>query len=224
LTSPNQTGKTPSSIPNSKFVDGKLIVGRFLEDGPQLAEHLLLVDGLEQRLVLGHHEGADRSERGGQTDLETTGHRHHAVALEPREDPVGGKRRVRISECPEGHALRTHPVGEADAGQRPPAVRAGRHHLELALSGEDGQLPHDPVGSGTGLAVGDAPEAIPDLIGDGPEHGLGAGERHAANQMGPRRHWIGEGGTHDGSEHLPKAIAGQGGGRAGRSETKRLPV
>ena len=177
-------------------LDGELIVGQFLEDGPQLAEQLLLVDGLEERLVLGHHEGADGGERGGQTDLEATGHRHHAVTLEAGEDPIGGQRRVRIPQRPEGHALRTRPVGEANAGQRPPAVRARRHHLELALGGEDGQLPHDPVGPRASLAVGDAAEAIPDLIGDGAEHGLRAGQRHAANQMGPGRHEIGREGAH----------------------------
>ncbi len=192
-------------------LDGELIVRQFLEDGPELAEHLLLVDGLEELLMLGHHEGADGGERGGQTDLEATGHRHHAVTLEAREDPIGGQCRVRIPEGAKGHALRARAGGQADAGQRPPAVGAGRHHLELALGGEDGQLPHDPVGPGAGLAVRDAAEAVADLIGDGAEHGLRAGQRHAADQMGAGCREIGGDVAHDGSEHLPKANQGQDG-------------
>ena len=46
-------------------LDGELIMGQFLENDPQLAQHLFLVDGLEHLLVLGHHEGADGSQRSG---------------------------------------------------------------------------------------------------------------------------------------------------------------
>ena len=187
-------------------------------------EHLLLVDGLEQLLVLGHHEGADGGQRGGQTDLEATGHRHHAVTLEAREDPVGGQRRVRVSERPEGHALRARPVGQADARQRPPAIRAGRHHLELALGGEDGELPDDPVGPRAGLAVGDAPEAIPDLVGDGAEHGLRAGQRHAANQMGSGRHEIGSRGAHAHARWLRASAQSHPGSRQGQRSSRRCRV
>jgi hypothetical protein len=42
------------------------------------------------------------------------------------------------------------------------------------------------------LAVGDAAEAIADLIGDGAKHRLRTGQRHAANQMSSGRHQIGE--------------------------------
>ena len=50
---------------------------------------------------------------------------------------VGGDGRVRVPEGAEGHAVRARAVRKANSRQRPPAVQARRHHLELPLGGED---------------------------------------------------------------------------------------
>jgi hypothetical protein len=175
---------------------GELIVRQLLDDGAELPQHLLLVDGLQQGLVLGRHEGADRREGRRQADLEAARDGNHAVALEPGEDTVGRQRRVGVAERAEGHAVRPGAVGEADAGQGAPALRAGRHDLELPLGGEDGQLPDDPVRAGPRLPIGDPAQAFPERIRDGAEHGLRAGQRHAADQVNAGRGQIRKGRDH----------------------------
>ena len=131
--------------------------------------------------MLGHHKGADGRQGSRQADLEAAGDRHHPVTLETREDAIGGDRRVRVSQRPERDTVRARALREADSRQRSPAVEAGRHHLKLLLGREDRQLPDDPVGSGAGLPVGDAAQAIANLGGESAEDGLWAGQRHAAD-------------------------------------------
>ncbi len=66
----------------------ELVVWHVVKDHLQLGEQALLVTTLHEALVLGHHEGADRSERSGQADLEPAGDRHEAVTLQAREDAI----------------------------------------------------------------------------------------------------------------------------------------
>ena len=214
-------------------LDAELVVRHLPQDHAQLAEQLVFVDGLEPLLVLGYHEGADRGQRCGQAHLEAAGHRHHAIALEPGEDAVGGERGVGVAQRPEGHALRPLPVGQAHARQRPPAIRPRRHHFQLALRGEDGELPDDPVRPRARLAVGDASEAVADLACHRAEHGLGAGQRHAAHQVHSGRHEVGGGhdsdefeqriGTINASAQEPLTSPPRGGGRRAESGLAREP-
>ena len=174
-------------------LDRELVVRHLAQHERQLFQQPRLVRRLQRGLVLGHDERADRRQRGGQAHLEAAGRRHLAVALEPREDAIRRQRRVRVAERGEADLVAARAVLQPYARQRPPALRAGRHHLELRLRGEDGKLPHDPVRARPRLAVGDAPHAIAELGGHGGEDGLRAGQRHAADEMSAVRRRVGRG-------------------------------
>ena len=169
-------------------LDGELIVRDLLEDEPELAQQSLLVRTLQHALVIGHHERGDRRDRRGQAHLEPAGHGDVAVALEAREDAIGGDGRVGVAQRLEDHAVGPRALGHAHAWQRPPAIRSRRHHLELGLGGEDGELPHDPVGARAGLPVGNAAEPIADLARDRAEDDLRAGQRHAPDEVNALDH------------------------------------
>ena len=166
---------------------GDLVVGYLPEDRLQLGEQPLLVTALKDTLMLGNHEGADRSQRRGQADLEATGHRHEPVTLQPCEDAIRRDRCFRVPQGLENHTVGPDALAETDSRQRPPAVGAWRNHLELRLGGEDRELPDDPVRARAGLAVGDAAQAIPDLGAHRLKDDLRAREGYAAHQMGPLR-------------------------------------
>src|SRR5262249_61680580 len=69
-------------------LDGQLLVRNRVQDLPQLLQHSRLVERLEGSLVLGSDEGADRSERRRQRDLEAARPGYHAVTLEAGEYPA----------------------------------------------------------------------------------------------------------------------------------------
>jgi hypothetical protein len=75
------------------------------DDVGHLREHAGLIERLDDRLVVGVHEGADRRQRRRQRDLETHMGRDDAVALQNRERAVGAERGVGEPEVVEADVL-----------------------------------------------------------------------------------------------------------------------
>src|SRR5216117_1661956 len=160
LTSSNHTGKTPSSIPNSKLVS-----------------HWIASWSWGTSWTTSRSSASRRASYAGSRAPWCSGTTNALIG-------DGG---VGVAERLEAHVLGARAVLEPDARQRPPAVRRRRHDFEPRLRGEDGQLPDDPVGARARLAVGHTAQAVAELACERGEHGLRAGQRHAADEVGAAR-------------------------------------
>src|SRR5262249_1016906 len=167
-------------------LDGQLLVRNRVQDLPQLLQHSRLVERLEGSLVLGSDEGADRSERRRQRDLEAARPGDHAGTLEAGECPVRGDGRLGIAETFEPNVRGPLADPQSQPGESAVMIRARRPHLELWECAEDRVLPDDPVRPWAGLAVGDPAEAGAERGGDGSGHVQRAGTGPGARRGDPR--------------------------------------
>ena len=153
----------------------------------QLLEHPPLVDRLDHGLVIGVDEGADRRQRRRQANLEAEMVWKRAVTLEPCEQPIRRERGLGEAKIAEAHLRRSDAGAESELRQRPVRVVAWRSDDELRKRAEDRVLPKDPVGARAGFAVGDPAQPVAEFGRDVAEYLLGAGQRHAAGQVGSDR-------------------------------------
>ncbi len=147
-------------------------------DGFHLAQHRLLVDRLDLRLVLGDAEGRDHRIGGGQGHLEAHVGRQLARGLGLFELGVGGHRLARVAELGKPQLGGVHAIRQPDVGEEDDRLAGlGRHGLQVGIGAQQRKLPGDPHPPTAGLAVRNPLQPVPEQPAQGLEglrHGVDA--------------------------------------------------
>jgi hypothetical protein len=163
-------------------------------DPRDLADHVMRQRRQNSRPIDGQHVVVDWGDGRGQADLELHAVGDDAGLLQALEDAPGLDRHVGIAGL-EARRIGRQPALEAQARDLAdqlavPLHEAERRHvardLDAGVVGQHVLEKADPGAADAGLAVGDADQMRPDRRGQRAKHGLGIGQRDAADEVDDR--------------------------------------